>query len=98
MAIYIKHLAFDIVNKHLVILSHESKNFLKFDVWNMPQSNGSMHLLYSIHQLHQMGPEIITNWKIRFDGIQFWICLYRKNYIFTQAMVALRDYVCYGLN
>ena len=33
----IKHLDFDFVNNHLVILSRES-DFLTFDVWNVPQS------------------------------------------------------------
>ena len=100
MAIHIKHLGFDIVNKHLVILCEESHSFLKFGVWNMPQSNGSMYLLYSIHQLHQMGPEIkYYDWNIRFDGIQFWICSYRQQDFISSshAMLTVRDYAC-GVN
>ena len=102
MTLDVKHLCFDIVNKHLVILSEESNSFLKFDVWNMPQSNdGStdMHLLYSVHQLHKMGPEMIPYWKIRFEGIQFWISSYRQQDLISSshAMLTVRDYAC-GVN
>ena len=72
----IKHLGFEFANNHLVTF-RESSNVLIFEVWNLPQLNGSkkMNLLYSF-QHRKAGQSFNYRLKrIHFDGIQFWIGL-----------------------
>ena len=72
----IQHLGFNFANNHLVTF-RESSSVLVFEVWNLPQLNGSKEtkLLYSFQQRKA---DQSFNYRLKiihFDGIQFWIGL-----------------------
>ena len=93
-----KHRGFDIANNNLVILSPITHDGVwKFDVWNLPQSNGfkELNLLYSFQQQYKIHPIFLTcyEWTIRFDGVQFWACLYNKSTnICNNTIVVVKDF------
>ena len=95
-----EHLDFDVVNNLLVVMcpdNLESPDGLKFDVWTLPQTNGSkdMHLLYSLEHRH---PEIIYSYlhelKIRFDGVQLWAYLCYRSDEQNYVTVTGKDFTC----
>ena len=95
----IKHLKFDIINNYLVTFS-ASERSLKFEVFHLPRiADGSkdLNLLFSF-QLHNMDPYWdLYEWKLGFDGVQFWLCLYnRVSTIPAKNTLAVRDYTCCG--
>ena len=92
----IKHLNFDIVNNHLVTFSESDSSLWKFQVFNLPLADVSkdLNLLcsFQLRGSRDMDRDWeCYEWKIRFDGVQLWLCLCKQNSI-NYATLAVRDY------